>query len=157
MGSGLRRRKEGDQEVRLRSFSPDDLDRVVGIEDRSFKVEAFSKARFEQIYREEPASFLVAEASGVVIGYVIGSTSDDTGTLDSLAVDRSFRNLGIARRLVERVLEGFRANGITTCSLRVRSTNKDAIRLYKSVGFQMVKRVESLEPGVDAYLMRMNL
>jgi ribosomal-protein-alanine N-acetyltransferase len=153
----LRRSLEKDLNVELRPFSLHDLDRIMQIEGDSFKVEAYPRDRFEEIYREHPEGFFVAEISGEVIGYVIGSISDDTGELNSLAVDLRFRDLGIARRLVERILEEFRAKGIKTCSLKVRTTNEYAVHLYKSVGFQIVKMVQSLEPKVDAYLMRMNL
>jgi ribosomal-protein-alanine N-acetyltransferase len=153
----LRRFLEEELNVQLRPFSSGDLDRIIEIESHSFKVEAYPRARFEEIYREHPEGFYVAETFGEVIGYVIGSILDDTGELNSLAVDACFRDLGIGRRLVELILERFRVKGIKTCSLKVRTPNEYAIHLYKSIGFQIVKTVESLEPGVDAYLMRMNI
>jgi [ribosomal protein S18]-alanine N-acetyltransferase len=153
----LRRFLEEELQLQLRPFSHGDLDRIMEIEGHSFKVEAYPRTRFEEIYREHAEGFYVAEIFGEVIGYVIGPISDDTGELNSLAVDARFRDLGIARRLVELILEGFRAKGIKTCSLKVRTTNEYAVHLYKSIGFHIVKTVESLEPGVDAYLMRMNI
>lgn len=144
-------------DVQLRPFSPADLDRVMAIEGHSFKVEAYPRTRFEEVYGENPEGFCVAERFGQVIGYVIASISDGAGELNSLAVDTRFRDLGIGRRLVELILEGFRAKGIKTCSLKVRANNEYAVRFYKNIGFQIVKRVESLEAGVDAYLMRMNI
>ncbi len=156
-GAGVRRVKEQDANVRLRPFSADDLDRIMEIERRSFEVGAYSRARFEEMYRRYPKGFFVAEMFGEVIGYAMGSISGEAGELNSLAVDPRFRNLGIGQKLVERVLEGFRARGIRTCSLKVRITNESAVRLYASIGFQIVKTVESLEPGVDAYLMRTNV
>lgn len=143
--------------VQLLPFSPADLDRIMEIEGHSFKVEAYSRSRFEEIYREHPEGFYVAEIFGEVIGYVIGSISDNTGEVNSLAVDARFRNLGIGRRLVGLTLEGFRAKGIQICSLKVRTANGYAVRFYKSIGFQIVKTVESLVPGVGAYLMKMNI
>jgi len=141
----------------LRPFSADDLDRIMEIEGHSFEVGAYSRARFEEIYGRYPKGFFVAEILGEVIGYAVGSVSDDAGELNSLAVEPGFRNLGIGRKLVERVLEEFRVQGLRTCSLKVRITNGSAVRLYASVGFQIVKTVESLEPGVDAFLMRTNV
>jgi ribosomal-protein-alanine N-acetyltransferase len=143
--------------VQLRPFSPGDLDRILNIESHSFKIEAYPRGRFEEVYKEYPEEFYVAEILEEIAGYVIGSVSDSTGKLNSLAVEERFRNLGIARRLVQLLLEGFRSKGIKTCSLKVRTSNESAIHLYKSIGFQIVKTVESLEPGVDAYLMKMNL
>ncbi|PIU64627.1 MAG: ribosomal-protein-alanine N-acetyltransferase [Armatimonadetes bacterium CG07_land_8_20_14_0_80_40_9] len=84
--------------------------------------------------------------------------SDDIGEIDSVAVDLTFRHLGIARRLTELVFEWFRERGIKTCSLEARPTNKPAIRLYKGMGFQIVETLKSYyDDGSDAYLMRMSI
>ena len=152
-------RERGSEElpVQLRPFLPSDLDRIMEIEGASFKAEAYSRSQFEKLYRDQADGFYVAEIFGETVGYVIGSISGDVGDLDSLAVDRRFRDLGIGRRLVEFILERFREKGIQTCFLRVRTTNQSGVRFYKGMGFQIVKTVEALEPGGQAYLMKMNL
>lgn len=152
-------RERGPEElpVQLRPFMPSDLNRIMEIEEASFKGDAYRRAQFEKLHKDQADGFYVAEIFGEAIGYVIGSVSGDVGVLDSLAVDRRFRDLGIGRRLVDLILERFREKGIQTCSLRVRTTNGSAVRFYKGVGFQIVKTVDALEPGVQAYLMKMNL
>jgi len=207
--------------VRLRPFTFQDIDRILEIEGHSFEAQAFSKSQFEEIYREHPEAFYVAETfltptlpplkrlchksvhgstgsprtdnstleinylavrpepveggaanydtvskgrvgaylpSGVVVGYILGTITEETGELRSLAVDLHFRNLGVGRRLVEELFKRFREMGIRTCSLKVRTDNESAIHFYKKIGFETTKLLESKDAGdVEAYLMRINL
>jgi len=93
-----------------------------------------------------------------VVGYILGTITEEAGELRSLAVDRHFRNLGVGRRLVEELFKRFREMGIRTCCLKVRTDNEPAIRLYKKIGFEITKLLESKGDGdVEAYLMKTRL
>jgi ribosomal protein S18 acetylase RimI-like enzyme len=48
-----------------------------------------------------------------------------------------FRGQGIGKRLILRTLEAARAFGLHRVELTVRENNKNAIELYKKVGFQI--------------------
>ena len=144
--------------VQLRPFTFQDLDRVLEIEGHSFEAQAFSKSQFEKIYREHPEAFYVAELSGGVVGYILGTLTGETGELRSIAVDPHFRNFGVGRRLIKRLLTRFRDMGVRTCTLKVRTPNEPAIRLYKKIGFEISKLLESKGDGnVDAYLMKIHI
>ncbi len=160
----------------MRSFVLQDLDRILEIETRCFKTQAFSKSLFEKIYRTHPETFYVAESSPVrsplrerkkagaysrsekVIGYVLGTVTGERGELRSLAVDPRFRNLGVGRALVTKLLKRFREMGARVCSLKVLTGNEPAIRLYKKTGFETVKILDSKGEGdIEAYLMKISL
>jgi len=142
----------------LRPFTLQDIDRILDIEDHSFETQAFSKSQFEEISRQHPGAFYVGDLSGEVVGYILGTITEEAGELRSLAVDRHFRNLGVGRRLVEEIFNRFREMGIRTCSLKVRTDNEPAIRLYKKIGFEITKLLESEGEGdVEAYLMKTSL
>ena len=55
----------------------------------------------------------------------------------NLAIDRCFRNRGIARELLEKILFFGRLNKVTICTLEVRVSNYKAINLYKKLGFML--------------------
>ena len=55
--------------------------------------------------------------------------------LDILAVEKSFRRLGIGKALVENCLQIARQNGFVKLELTVKMDNEKAIKLYESVGF----------------------
>lgn len=150
---------EEELHIHLRPFLLSDLDRIMEIEELSFtKAEAYSKSQFEDLYKEHPEGFFLAEILGEVVGYVIGYISDGVGEFDSLAVDPYFRHLGIAKRLVEHMLKSFKNKGIATCSLEVRTTNAAAISFYKKMGFEIKQTLEKYyEDGSDACLMKMTL
>jgi len=142
----------------LRPFSLFDLDRIMEIEESSFKEDAYTMSQFKELFKEHPDGFYVAEILGKVVGYVIGYVSDDIGEFDSLAVDSHFRHLGIGRRLTERVIEDFRKKGVKMCSLEVRTTNESAIHFYKSRGFEIVDTLKKYyDDGGDAFLMRRSI
>lgn len=155
----LREFLEEELQVQLRPFLHSDLDRVLEIEESSFsKAEAYPRSQFEELYKKHREGFFVAEILGEVIGYIIGYISDDIGEIDSVAVDSTFRHLGLGRSLTENLLEGFKEKGIKTFSLEVRTTNEVVIHFYKRMGFRIVKTFEGYyEDGSNAYLMGMDI
>lgn len=84
----------------------------------------------------------VAEMDEKVIGYseAVFSRSKMKGHIYSVCVDGPFRRSGIGRRLVSLSIEamGIESQG-KRCEvdLHVRASNAEAIRLYRSVGFEI--------------------
>ncbi len=143
--------------VKLRPFVISDIDSVIKIEKSSFnEAEAYQMSHFEELYKQHPKGFIVAEILGQVIGYIIGYVSDEVGEIDSIAIDERFRHFGIARELVQTILNDFKQKGIKTFSLEVRTTNESAILFHKSMGFEVEKVYNNYyDDGADAYLMTM--
>ncbi len=85
------------------------------------------------------------EDTNAVIGVVMGvdhvATFEDPengSSLWSLAVDPQTRHPGIGEGLTRRLAERFKARGRAFMDLSVLHDNKDAIALYKKLGFQRV-------------------
>lgn len=91
--------------------------------------------------RTRPEEVLVAEADGVVVGYVkLGqdiplASHDHVLEVRGLAVDPERHGQGLGRRLVEAALEEALECGAHKLSLRVLSSNDGARRLYAASGF----------------------
>ena len=100
--------------------------------------------------------FLVAERRGVVAGYVVAHCAADEGEILNLGVAAAHRRQGIARALVERVLEALAGRGVRTVYLEVRTSNASARRLYESLGFSEVARRARYyrRPVEDAVVLR---
>lgn len=147
------------QEIRieLRPFRLPDLGRVMEIERSSFDVDAYSEDRLRELYKMHPGGFRVAEVLGNVVGYIAATVTEDTGEIDSMAVDRDYRRLGVGEQLLKRTLEyfGHIHPELKVYSLEVRTTNQTAIRLYEKMGF---KRKEIREgyyrDAADAIVMQ---
>ncbi|KAJ7183957.1 acyl-CoA N-acyltransferase [Mycena filopes] len=101
-------------------------------------------------------SFVAEDAKGRIVGYVlakIDEKSDDDppgdatpthGHINSISVMRSYRRLGVAKKLMllsqEAMIDVYKASFV---SLHVRQSNKAAIALYRdALGFS-VKKVET--------------
>lgn len=87
-----------------------------------------------------PADYLsqlcvVAMVSGTMAGFaVVRSTAPDELEILNVAVDPPFRRRGVARKLIQQVLTGYRG----AVFLEVRQSNVAARKLYHSLGFETI-------------------
>lgn len=76
-----------------------------------------------------------------MVGYILSKFEDDNcGHLVSICVDFRYRKLGIAKRLLEIVMEKFKNTSMVT--LKVRVSNKIAIKFYEKYGFVICEKIE---------------
>ncbi|KIP07710.1 hypothetical protein PHLGIDRAFT_29898 [Phlebiopsis gigantea 11061_1 CR5-6] len=114
-----------------------------------------------------PQLSYVAEDQGRIVGYILAKMEEDVadgdeshGHVTSISVLRSYRRLGLAKRLMiqsqEAMATVYRASYV---SLHVRKSNRAALALYKdTLGFT-VREIEKkyYADGEDAYAMRLSL
>ena len=110
-------------------------------------------------------SYVAEDEGGKIIGYVLGKMEEDSddpphGHITSLATRRTYRRLGLARKLMDQTSQAMVDNfGAEFCSLHVRRSNRAALQLYvKSLGFIQT----GIEPkyyadGEDAFAMKKDL
>ena len=103
--------------------------------------------------------WLIAEADGVVAGYVGSQTVLDSSDMMNLAVSQDFRRQGIGEQLVNSLTEALAEKGVKTLLLEVRISNEPAKQLYQKLGFEIVgKRPRYYEkPREDALILRKEL
>ena len=103
--------------------------------------------------------WLIAEADGVVAGYVGSQTVLDSADMMNLAVSQDFRRQGIGEQLVNSLTEALAEKGVKTLLLEVRISNEPAKQLYHKLGFEIVgKRPRYYEkPREDALILRKEL
>lgn len=82
--------------------------------------------------------FFVALDGNKVVGYCGMQQVLDEGFVTNIAVLPQYRNLGIGKMLVGRLVEYARANRLASVSLEVRTSNSVAQHLYSSFGFSAV-------------------
>lgn len=87
----------------------------------------------------------VWEESGSIVGNVSLLTSNIRGRylVANVAVHPDYRRQGIARMLMETVVQATRNVGAREILLQVRQENDPAIRLYSAIGFQTVGSLTS--------------
>ncbi|KAF8886314.1 acyl-CoA N-acyltransferase [Infundibulicybe gibba] len=108
-------------------------------------------------------SFVAEDHKGRIVGYVLAKIEEEGelhGHVNSISVLRSYRRLGLAKKLMllsqEAMSSVYRANFV---SLHVRKSNKAAIGLYRdTLGFEVAKIEEGYYgDGEDALSMRLAL
>jgi ribosomal protein S18 acetylase RimI-like enzyme len=105
-----------------------------------------------------PETFLVAEESGELAGFVIGAASSDpaVGWVLRLKVREGCRRQGCATALLDVLLERLRSAGATTFLLTVAPANAEAIALYAGLGFSGEAVLPAyFGPGEDRLLLRL--
>lgn len=128
-----------------------------------FTAEQFKKNLLEAPDTDE-SLWHVAWAADEVAGMVLNAINPEQnaehqrlrGNVYSVCVRRPWRGRGLARSLLTQSLEMLKARGMTEAALGVDTDNRTgALRLYKRLGFQMVKRStiyhkslsDTVEPG----------
>jgi ribosomal-protein-alanine N-acetyltransferase len=108
---------------------------------------------------EEPRIALVAERSGEVVGFAVASVVGPEAELETIAVAPAEQNRGVARRLFAVLAEEAKRGGATGIMLEVRASNRPALVLYYSLGFEETGRRPRyyVDPVEDAVLMEMTL
>jgi ribosomal-protein-alanine N-acetyltransferase len=143
----------------LAPMTIDDLDEVLEIERLSFKT-PWSRAAFRyEITQNRVARCLVVRIEGRIAGYLCLWEIGHEIHVTNLAVHPARRGQGVARGLLQAMLEDGRARGVTLAFLEVRPTNVEAVGLYESLGFTVIGRRKGyyFDTGEDALVMETRL
>ncbi len=152
----------------LRTFREEDLGEVMRINQLCLP-ENYSTYFFLDLSERFSKGFIVAEAEGKIIGYIMcrveHGASDfkrfsftKKGHIVSIAVLAEYRRMGIGKALIVEALKNMVDNDAKECFLEVRVSNAPAVSLYKRLGFMEVKRVRGYYyDGEDAYVMSVKL
>lgn len=144
--------------MRIVKMQPEHVAAVVEMERQCFSDPWSEKSVASEL--DNPLSlWLIAEADGVVAGYVGSQTVLDSADMMNLAVSQDFRRQGIGEQLVNSLTEALAEKGVKTLLLEVRISNEPAKQLYQKLGFEIVgKRPRYYEkPREDALILRKEL
>ena len=148
-----------DPTQRLRPMREDDLDVVMDVECRGYQF-PWTRGIFNDCLH---AGYLarVLEQDGVIVGYGMVSIAMDEAHVLNLCVDPRRQSRGLGRWLLRDLLQLARQRGMARVFLEVRPSNKAAIALYHSEGFNEIGRRPRYYPArngrEDALVMAMEL
>jgi [ribosomal protein S18]-alanine N-acetyltransferase len=161
-------------EVRIREMVAADLDRVIAIERASFTT-PWTLDTFQGLLRRADADLFVAQvadgpaavdgsavadgaavADGPVVAYAAVWMVVDQAELGDIAVAKEWRGRGIAKQLMDKVLDHVGRRGVREIFLEVRPSNHEARRLYERYGFEAIGRRKNYysRPREDALVLR---
>ena len=126
------------------------------MEHRNINIVPMNADHLEEL-ENQCAAFLVAEdpASGAVLGYAGVLVMADEGYITNVAVFPEYRRRGIAAQIIKVFCDFAQGNHLAFLTLEVRPTNKAAIELYYSFGFEEVGRRKNYYdlPKEDALIL----
>jgi ribosomal-protein-alanine N-acetyltransferase len=100
----------------------------------------WSEQEFEQLLTDRNVTADCAASGRATIGFILSRRAADEAEILSVAVARSWRGRGLARRLLDLHLRRLAGLGLRTVFLEVDEDNAPARRLYARAGFGEVGR-----------------
>ena len=88
--------------------------------------------------QRDPDLFILAEINGLIIGSVLGGFDGRRGMVYHLAVDDAYRKKGIGTVLMNELEKRMKQKGCIRSYLLVTRDNLDAIRFYKTTGWEQM-------------------
>ena len=144
-------------EVKIEKATDKDIRDIAELEKNNILVNSMSEKQIETALKDENYIVLKAVIDGEVVGFIMLNKSDELN-IDSIAVKKDFRNLGIASKLVQNAENIAKESNIETLSLEVAYTNITAYLLYEKLGFvERRTRKNYYANGDDAIEMIKNL
>jgi [ribosomal protein S18]-alanine N-acetyltransferase len=137
-----------------------DLDRLAELEQICEGTDAWSRILVADSLEGgwSTTTWLVARAGEVVVGYAVLAVVDDIAELQRIGVDPGERRRGVARVLLDGVVERSRRAGAVRLLLEVREDNGPALALYARAGFAEIARRRSYyADGTTAIVMEQDL
>ncbi len=119
----------------------------------------WSLRAFEETLRTPVVRVLLAEATEVVLGYLVYRSIGGEAEILNLAVAPSERRRGLGAALLEAALTALSADGAVEVFLEVRESNAGAKALYQRRGFEEIGRRRRYyrQPVEDAIVLRLPL
>lgn len=143
----------------IRKMKISDLDRIMEIEEQSFRDDIWSRSQYLYELQENPYASLwvLTDKNGTIAGYYDLWTIFERAEIATIAIAPEYRKQGYGSLLMRDLLKRAKENECESISLEVRVSNTAAIRLYEHYEFVVVnvrkgyyKDADSYE---DAYLM----
>ncbi|MBC7247097.1 MAG: ribosomal protein S18-alanine N-acetyltransferase [Actinobacteria bacterium] len=138
----------------VRRMREGDLDEVMAVERDSFS-SPWNMDMYRREIGKEEGCYLVARMGEELAGYCGALLILDEAHVMTLAVRRDLRRRGIAARLLLELIARVEVMGARFLTLEVRVSNRPAIELYTSFGFQIMGERKNyyLDNLENAYIM----
>lgn len=139
----------------IRQADAADVDAIVKIEKLCFSQPWSHQAMYEELTQNKLAFYLVGEIEGQVAGYAGLWWVVDEGHITNVAVRPEFRKRGIAKGIIQLLLDFTEKEGIMSHTLEVRRSNEAAKHLYANFGFteEGVRKGYYQDDNEDAIIM----
>ena len=150
---------DGQKQFFIRAMRYSDIDLVVKNEAAAYEY-PWSKRNFIDCLQSGYQCWVFATKEEIVAHGVLSASIGESHLL-TLCVHPDHQRNGYGRRILSLLMERAYRLDSAECFLEVRTKNKKAINLYKSIGFSVIGERKNYYPGKlgreDAYIMSMTL
>jgi [ribosomal protein S18]-alanine N-acetyltransferase len=149
--------------VKIRTATPDDVHRLIQLEQSSSTAAHWTADQYHDLFQSGPAPHrlvLIAESTdAVLLGFLVAQHIASEWELENIVVAAAQRRKGIAKTLLDALIDHARASNSEAIFLEVRESNGDARALYQNAGFQEFgsRKGYYSDPLDDAILYRFKL
>lgn len=142
------------EQIAVARVGTEAIDSLLAIDDASF-LRPWTRAMYESAFDNTVTQVWLLSVDGSPVAYCSASLLPGELHVSNVAVLPDFRRRGLARRLLEHVLEHAEAAGAPEATLEVRRSNRPALTLYEALGFRTTAvRVDYYrDPVEDALIL----
>jgi ribosomal-protein-alanine N-acetyltransferase len=134
-------------EVKIETATTKLLDQLFQIEEQCFDQEAFSKRQIAYLLTDYNSIAFVAKVNEVIAGFIIAQVeveeNTEFGHIITINVVPNLRRKGIGKRLLLEIETLLKQKGIEESRLEVREDNHNAIKLYQTMGYKTLGKLEN--------------
>ena len=123
--------------VALRAMTGDDVQAVLRIE-RAGQLVPWTEGMIRDCLKANYWNTVAVDADNRIVAFAILSSGGGDAHVLNIVVDPARRRQGIARRLLDALVEAARLRAADQLFLEVRSGNEPALTLYRELGFAEV-------------------
>lgn len=144
--------------LRIERYDPVDLDSIMSIELASFSA-PWSRESYQELAPLESIDIWIIKDSDELIGYMLLQHVSNEMELHTLAIKPNRRRSGVARILLNYMIDEARRLNVSKIFLQVRPSNIPARSLYNSFGFKLIgiRRRYYQDNDEDALVMRLDV
>lgn len=135
------------QTTGFRPMLMSDLDAILAIENQSYEF-PWTEGIFRDCLAGQYACTLYEKDSNI-LAYSVSQFVIDECHLLNLCVSEQERNSGLGRKMVQYLISQSRRRGMQSVFLEVRESNRAAIHVYETLGFNEVGLREGYYPALD--------
>jgi [ribosomal protein S18]-alanine N-acetyltransferase len=124
------------QQIEFRPMLATDIEAVMLVEKSAYEF-PWTKGIFADCLRVGYDCIIASEADNI-IGHAVLSVAADESHILNLTVDREHQGKGIGKQLLQHLIDIARIKSAEVVLLEARPSNKTAIHIYESAGFNEI-------------------
>jgi ribosomal-protein-alanine acetyltransferase len=148
-------------ELKIESASIGHLDRLYQIERECFDKEAFTRQQIAYLLKDYNSINLIARINNEIAGFIIGAAyyerNAQVGHILTVDVTPTYRQKGVAQKLLQEIEKIFKEKGFRASYLEVREDNVAALGLYRKLGYKKIAKLKDYYGNAHGIYLKKDL